>query len=387
MPVTVDSRRSSPPEPAREPGPRYANRASAASEEFLRAWAREEAAERPNREAAKRLVHHRLRRRRALMGLGLFLLALTTLGTAVFYLVGENIGENVKRVPDVFGPIDPATRPAENKSLTFLLVGTDSRSVDPAAETDVDTDAAHSDVLMIARLNADRTVAAVASIPRDSWVDIPGHGRGRINSAYALGGPPLLIRTVEDLTQIRIDHFAVIDFAGFEFIVDSVGGIHIDVDTTTTSDGVTLRRGRDHLDGREALAYVREHGVADRDLDRGQRQQKALRALVTQVADRQMLSSPAGTLALLDAASRAVSVDDTLSNGGLRTLASNLQGVDPAAMTFVRAPVAAVGARGPHAPVDLDTTQAAQLWSALRSDSVAAYADMYPDDTLDAVKE
>ena len=127
--------------------------------------------------------------------------------------------------------------------------------------------------------------------------------------------------------------------------------------------------------------------MADRDLDRGQRQQKALRALVTQVADRQMLSSPTGTLALLDAASRAVSVDDTLSNGGLRTLASNLNGVDPAAITFVRVPVAAVGARGPHAPVYLDTTQAAQLWSALRSDGVAAYAETYPDDTLHAVKE
>ena len=278
-------------------------------------------------------MRHRLRRRRGLTGLGLLLLALASLGTAVFYLVGENIGENVKRVPDVFGPIDPATRPAEGKSLTFLLVGTDSRSTEPTSGSgtaDANTAAADSDVLMIARLNADRTVAAVASIPRDSWVDIPGHGTGRINSAYALGGPPLLIQAVENLTQIRIDHFAIIDFAGFEFIVDAVGGIDIDVDTATASDGVALRRGLNHLNGKEALAYVREHGVADRDLDRGQRQQKALRALLSRVAARQMLSSPAGTFELLDAASRVLSVDDTLSNGGLRTIASDLNGVDPA---------------------------------------------------------
>ena len=188
-----------------------------------------------------------------LTGLGLLVLALASLGTAVFYLVSENIGENVKRVPDVFGPIDPATRPAEGKSLTFLLVGTDTRSTEPTTGTnaaaDADPGAPHSDVLMIARLNADRTAAAVASIPRDSWVEIPGHGRGRINAAYALGGPPLLIRTVENLTRIRIDHFAVIDFAGFQFMVDAVGGIEVDVGTARSSDGVALRPGRNHLDG------------------------------------------------------------------------------------------------------------------------------------------
>ena len=316
------------------------------------------------------------------------MLALASLGTAVFYLVGENIGENVKRVPDVFSPIDPATRPAEGKSLTFLLVGTDSRSTEPTSGSDAaKTNAAapDSDVLMVARLNTDRSVAAVASIPRDSWVDIPGHGTGRISSAYALGGPSLLVQAVENLTQIRIDHFAVIDFAGFEFIVDAVGGIDIDVDTATTSDGVALRPGLNHLNGREALAYVREHGPTDRDLDRGQHQQKALRALLRQIAARQMLSSPAGTFELLDAASRVLSVDDTLSNGGLRTIASNLNDVDPAHITFVRAPVAGLGSRGPHAPVYLDTSQATELWSALRSDRIAPYAETYPDDTLNAV--
>ena len=362
--MTVDSPRSSPPDPAPGPSRCDARRTSAAAEQFLETWNRQKAAEWPGRAAAERLVRHR-RRRRLLTGLALFLVALTTLGTAAFYLVSENFGENVERVPDVFGAIDPATRPAENKSLTFLLVGTDSRSLDP---TETDTGTAASDALMIARLNTDRTVAAVASIPRDSWVAIPGHGNGRIKSAYALGGPPLLIRTVENLTQIRIDHFAVIDFAGFEFMVDAVGGIDIDVD---------------RLDGRQALAYVREHGVAGRNLDRGQRQQKALRALVDQVADRQMLSSPTGTFALLDAATRVISVDDTLSNGGLRTIVSTLNGLDADAITFVRAPVGAVGGRGPHAPVYLDGVHAAQLWSALRSDRVATYAAAHPDDTLD----
>jgi anionic cell wall polymer biosynthesis LytR-Cps2A-Psr (LCP) family protein len=168
-------------------------------------------------------------------------------------------------------------------------------------------------------------------------------------------------------------------------MVDAVGGIDVDAETATTSDGVAVRRGPNHLDGRQALAYVREHGVAGRDLDHGRRQQKALRALVTQVADRQMLSSPAGTYELLDAASSVVSVDDTLSNGGLRTVASTLNDLEPASITFVRAPVAGLGPGGPHAPVYLDLVQAGELWSALLGDRVTAYAEAHPDDTLDAV--
>jgi LCP family protein required for cell wall assembly len=235
---------------------------------------------------------------------------------------------------------------------------------------------------MIARLNADRTVAAVASIPRDTWVDIPGHGGGKVNTAYAIGGAPLLVQTVENLTRLRVDHFAVIDFSGFQHMVDAVGGIDVDVDVATRRDGLVLHRGTNHLDGRQALAYVRTHGFSDGDLERAQRQQNALRALFTQVARRGMLSDPTATFGLLDAASAAVSVDDTLSNGGLRTIASNLDDLEPADVTFVRAPVAAVGRAGPHAPVYLDRRRSAELWGSLRDDRVAAYATAHPDDSL-----
>jgi LCP family protein required for cell wall assembly len=353
-------------------------------EVFRRAWVRDLATPSGIRRPARRVV-----RRRRLVTACLVLLALVGIATTATYLISDNISDNVRRVPGVFEGLDPDARPAAGTSLTFLLVGTDSRSNEPTTGSDASPDAdpgsVRSDVLMIARLNADRTAASVASIPRDSWVDIPGHGPDRINAAYAIGGPSLLVRTVEDLTGIRFDHFAVIDFAGFAYMVDAVGGIDIDVDVPTTSDGVALRRGVNHLDGREALAYVREHGVADRDLDRDRRQQKALRALVTRVADRQMLSSPAGTFELLDAVSRAVSVDDTLSNGGLRTIASTVNDLEPVDITFVRAPVAGVGPRGPHAPVYLDFSQAGELWAALLGDRVAAYAATHPDDSLDAV--
>ena len=209
----------------------------------------------------------------------LLVVALGALGLAVSHLVSENLGTNVARVPDVFAPLDPATRPAESRSLTFLLAGTDSRSAAPGTGTTATGAGGRGDVLMIARLNPDRTAAAVAAIPRDSWVDIPHHGVDRIDAAYALGGPALLIGTVENLTRIRIDQFAVIDFAGIQAMVDAVGGIDVAVGTATSNDGVTFRAGANHLDGRGALAYVGPRdGVSDGDLDRAQRQQNALRA-------------------------------------------------------------------------------------------------------------
>jgi LCP family protein required for cell wall assembly len=321
---------------------------------------------------------------------GLLILAVLSLSAAVFFLVTESISDNVERVPDVFGPIDPATRPAPSgKSLTFLLVGTDSRSAEPTTGTagaGADPGSQRSDVLMLARLNPGRTAATVASIPRDTWVDIPGHGPNKINSAFALGGPSLLVQTVENLTNIRVDHFAVIDFAGFRSIVDAVGGIDVALDVATSNDGVFFPSGVNHLDGERALAYVRQRiGLPDGDLDRAQRQQNALRALVSQVAEQGTLSSPAGTLSLLDAASMAVSVDDTLSNGGLRALASDLNGLGPDDITFLSAPVAGLGRIGRQSVVYLDNRRAQKLWAALATDTTSIYADQNPADVLGPV--
>jgi LCP family protein required for cell wall assembly len=366
-------------------GRRTARQPFDAAEEFLRSWAREDAAGPVDRSGAHRPVRRRLERRRVVLVSALLVVALGGLGLVVSHLLSENLGSNVARVPDVFAPLDPATRPAESRSLTFLLAGADSRSASPGTGSTVTGAGGRGDVLMIARLNPDRTAAAVAAIPRDSWVDIPHHGFDRIDAAYALGGPTLLIATVENLTSIRIDQFAVIDFAGIQAMVDAVGGIDVAVGTATSNDGVTFRAGANHLDGRGALAYVGPRdGSSDGDLDRAQRQQNALRALVNRVAEQGTLTSPAGTYELLDAASHSVSVDDTLSNGGLRSIASTLHDIDPTALTFVSAPVAALGRERDEPVVYLDDASAADLWTALSEDRVAAYAAAHSTETLGA---
>jgi LCP family protein required for cell wall assembly len=335
--------------------------------------------------AAPRGQHRRGRRILVVLAVVLLLLLSIAVGTA--YYLTERLGDNVSRVPDVFVGIDAAARPPADGTVTFLLVGTDSRSDVPTtgdgAASDADAGSQRSDVLMLATVDAAGTRASVVSIPRDSWVDIPGRGRNKINSAFAYGGPPLLIETVEQLTRIHVDHFAVIDFAGFQAMVDTVGGIDVRVAKATSSDGVQFREGRNHLDGTAALAYVRQrYNLPRGDIDRAQRQQNALRALLTKAASSGVLADPIKLYRLLDAVSRSVSVDSTLGNGGIRELGIDMSGLRPSGVTFLGAPVRTLGHEGSQSVVYLDDVRSAELWAAVADDSVAAYARRNQLDSL-----
>ena len=266
-------------------------------------------------------------------------------------------------MPGVFGQLPANERPADQAATTFLIVGSDSRSPDPTTGTDaaagVKPGSARSDVIMLASVAADRTSAAVVSIPRDSWVTIPGHGQNKINAAYAFGGPSLLTQTVENLTGVRVNHFAIVDFAGFQALVDAVGGIDVQVAQTTSDRGVTFRQGMNHLDGADALVYVRQrHGLPNGDLDRAHREQNALKAWLTKAVASGALSNPIETYRLLDAMKESVSVDDTLSNNGLASLALSARGLQASAITYLNAPVAGFGREGAQAVDYIDTPRA-----------------------------
>jgi LCP family protein required for cell wall assembly len=329
----------------------------------------------------------RRRTRRILIGLVLVMLALVGVVAATIYAITEQIGDHVSRLPGVFVPLDAAARPAAGPALTFLVVGTDTRSTDPTTGTGapagVDPGSQRSDVVMLLQLNPERTGASVISIPRDSWVDIPGHGKNKINAAYAYGGAPLLIQSVEKLTGVHVDHFGVIDFAGFQGVVDAVGGIDVKVREATQNFGVSFAKGDNHLDGASALAYVRQrYDLPGGDIDRGKRQQNAMRALLAKAVSGGILADPVQLYRFLDTVSRTVSIDDTMTNGDFRALALESRGLRPSGVTFLTAPVAGLGHEGAASVVYLDDVRAADLWSALRGGDIARYAATHPADQL-----
>ncbi|MDT4986660.1 MAG: hypothetical protein QOI74_754 [Micromonosporaceae bacterium] len=341
-----------------------------------------------------RLTH---RGRRLVIILGAALAAVVVVVGIGGYVLFNRLPGSVARVNGTFEGINDAQRPAKlpvaKNSVTFLLVGSDSRDTGPttgtaAQETEFRT-GNRTDTIMLLNLPADGRSAAVVSIPRDSWVDIPGHGRMKINAAFALGGPPLLIRTVEQLTKVRIDHFAAIDFYGFRSIIDAIGGIDVQVPQSTTDiggSGQSFPRGMNHLNGGRALAYVRQrHGLPAGDFDRVKRQQNMLRAVMTKIGTVDPATDPVKAYKLLNAVTKAVSVDSGLSDADLRNLAFSMRGLSARSVSFLTAPVTGTGMEGDQSVVYLDKVGCDQLWTAINNDRMPAYVTAHRADLLPAV--
>ena len=338
-----------------------------------------------DRDDAERPRHRTLRR--VLISLGVLGLVLALLiGGGLWFLTNRYAG-NIDRVADVFDGLDEDSRPAPaspvqqatEKPVTFLLVGSDSRAHVAAGELP----GGRSDAIMIARFSGDRKHAQLISIPRDSWVDIPGHGRNKINASYAFGGPSLLIQTVEQLTDVRIDHYVAIDFDGLIQVTDDLGGVDVQVAETTTHDGVTFRAGVNHLDGTEVRQYLQQRkNLPGGDFDRVRRQQQYLRAMFAKLFSADTFSDPGRLDGALRTVTSAVAIDDTLGNGALLSLAYSLRNVTPGDVDFFTAPVLGTGTEGPASVVYLDQVAGERMWSYLRTDSLSQNADEFSTQAL-----
>jgi LCP family protein required for cell wall assembly len=174
---------------------------------------------------------------------------------------------------------------------TILVLGSDARTKgtkEPGAQTIGAP--SRSDTILLMRVGGGRS--ARLSIPRDTFADIPGHGRDKINAAYAIGGPGLAIKTVEQYLGIDVNHLVEVNFQNFPAFIDSLGGINYTggcvisrINGGSRNGGYTLRLrpGTNHLDGKQALALARtrknECNVRENDLSRARRQQKILAAI------------------------------------------------------------------------------------------------------------
>ena len=338
----------------------------------------------------------RRRARRLLLAVVLVLLALLALPVGGLWVASERYAGNVERIPSALPAVPEQQRPQKapagpaSKSLTFLLVGSDARSDAPTTgdgETYWAPGAQRTDTIMLVHLTGRRDKAYVVSIPRDSWVAIPGRGKNKINAAYAFGGPPLLVQTLEQLTGVRIDHVAAIDFQGFRTMTDALGGVDITVrEPTAAPGGGTWAPGTYTLDGDEALAYVRERYRLPRgDFDRVQRQQNFLRSLMNQALSSGTVTNPVKLSRFVRAVTNSVGVDEGLSNGDIRRLALGLRSLRRGDVEFLTVPVAGTGYEGAASVVYLDDKRANALWQALRADDVETFLATTPTDRLGRV--
>ncbi|NYJ36350.1 LCP family protein [Nocardiopsis aegyptia] len=278
---------------------------------------------------------------------------------------------------DVFAGLDEEDRPEnETGGLTFLVIGSDSRDEmnreDQNALSVGSTPGQRSDTIMLVRLNHDRDRITVVGIPRDLWVEVPGQGEDKINAAYAYGGPQLTVRTVESVTGVRIDHYVEVDFSGFVDVVDALDGIEVCLPEPIQDPKAHLdmAAGTHEVDGTEALAFARTRATARGDLDRIDRQQQVLSAMLDKAMSSETLSDPSRLTAFLDTSLSSVTVDEGLDTGTINQLAYQMRDMDLGAVAFTQVPIADMEHWTPRGDVALlwDEPAARDLFADIQAD-------------------
>ncbi len=282
----------------------------------------------------------------------------------------------------------------------FLLVGSDTRS--GANSTGANAGLAqqgagvgdtygNSDTTLLVHLSADRSKVTVISFPRDLLVTVPtyrsktgqqlGGQQEKFNYAHSADGPALLVRQVEALSGLPVDHYVEIDFAGFENMVNALGGVEIclsqdaidpGIPGVTGGSGFHGTKGVHSIDGLTALAYVRQRdGLPRGDLDRIQRQQRFLASIVRKVKSAGTLLNPFKLNSFLTAVTQAVTLDPGTGATDLLALAAKLRNLDPSRVSFYTVPIAGNGG-GPNDPLgeylNIDTAGAHAIFQAVHDD-------------------
>ncbi|PZF55543.1 LytR family transcriptional regulator [Curtobacterium sp. MCSS17_008] len=327
------------------------------------------------------------RERPFLVALAATLAALSGVATVLAVIAAVFVGGLARSFDsrtDVITDAFPATdRPTPaGDAVDVLLVGSDSRAArgpdgDPAGTPPA---GGRSDALVLAHVPADRRHVYLVSILRDSWVDVPGHGTAKINAAYSWGGIPLTVQTVERLLDVRIDHVAEIDFAGFEDMTDALGGITVQSGDDFTAQGYHFTKGPNHLDGARALAFVRDrYSFADADHTRVRNQQAFLRGVFRQAVSQGTLTDPRRLRDFVRATSEHLAVDPGLDAATVARLGWSLRGLRADDLVTCTMPTAGSGTSPDgQSYVVVDEHDRQSLSQALRSDDLQHWIDARP---------
>ena len=314
---------------------------------------------------------------RLLIILAVILVLLMVAAALVYRHLNGNLQSN-DAFHQIVGP-RPAKRSSsadgEKAPLNILVLGDDTRVGHPEITPGL------SDTNILLHISADRSRAYAVSIPRDLMVQrpscrskndsshvVPASGPVMWNAAYAVGGPACTIAQFEHMTDIRIDHFVVVQFSSFIDIVDALGGVPVCVPTGVSDDGVTLPAGTYDVSGDRALLYVREReGMGDgSDIGRMLRQQRFLAAMVRKGTSKGTLVNPIKLYSFLDAATSSLITDPDLAHiPALVRLAREVRGIGLDRVEFLTMPFTSY----PPDPNRLAPGRGAdRLWAELRND-------------------
>lgn len=336
------------------------------------------------------------RRRGLLKAAGITLAGVLVLSVAGAGWVYWHLNQNIKSVDinSALGDDRPAkavsapsasasasAAPLPSGALNILVLGSDSRSGKANATLGGgDSSGARSDTAMVVHIDEGRTEATVVSIPRDTLVTRPSCPtssggstsvayNSMFNSAYSVGGPVCAVKTVESLTDVRMDHYIEIDFSGFAKLVDALGGVTVTTDQNIDDDKshLHLTAGTHHLGGTQALALARtRHGIGDgSDLGRIGLQQKLVKALLEQMASTSLLTDPTKLYKVADAVTGSLTTDTGLDSlGELMKLGQSLKSLSSEKVKTITMPV--VTAPSNPNRVVADEPEASELWASLK---------------------
>ncbi|WP_245614444.1 LCP family protein [Actinokineospora inagensis] len=265
-------------------------------------------------------------------------------------------------------------RPAAGAGTNWLIVGSDSRA-DLSAEDEQrlgtgDAKGQRTDTIMLMHLPDNGTKPTLVSLLRDSYVDIPGKGQNKLNAAYAFGGAPLLAKTVELRTGLRVDHYMEIGFGGFANVVDAVGGVQMCLANPIDDPlaGINLPAGCQELDGANALGYVRTRKGPRADLDRVIRQRQFISALTDKATSFGTVINPFRMVPLIAGAPDAITVDEGDHLWNLPSLAFAMGAGD--GLTTTTVPFSGTKTvKGIGSVVVWDKAKTDKLFTALRTDA------------------
>jgi LCP family protein required for cell wall assembly len=277
--------------------------------------------------------------------------------------------------PGVPSPVPTGDAPVA-QAQNILLLGSDTRGTTNRDLAGIRGE--RSDTIMVVHVPADRKNLYVMSILRDSWLEIPGHGTAKINAALSWGGVPLAVQTVESLLGVRIDHVAVVDFAGFKGVTDLLGGV--DISNPIGFDSYHLKghyfeQGRLHLNGTEAMAFARErYAFADGDFQRVRNQQLIIQAVLVAIMHKSVLADVGKTTSLVNSVTPFLAVDEGLTSAYLTGLAWELRAVREPEVEFFTMPTNGTGTSSDgQSIVNIDWSALAAVQNGFRTDTLGSY--------------